>query len=179
MAGLLIVQPWALTRHCLRIRHKGVGMVSRAVKDVSLLIEPILDEMEIELVDVEYLSEGGRWVLRIYVDREGGITLNDCVRVTREIEDLIEVKDFFRQPYVLEVSSPGLNRPLKKEKDFVRAVGMDVKIRMADPIEGRRNFQGRLESLEDGVLSVTVNNDRFLLPFGKVEKANLVYDFGD
>jgi len=154
-------------------------MVSRAVKDVSLLIEPILDEMEIELVDVEYLSEGGRWILRIYVDREGGITLNDCVRVTREIEDLIEVKDFFRQPYVLEVSSPGLNRPLKKEKDFVRAVGMDVKIRMADPIDGRRNFQGRLESLEDGVLSVTVNNDRFLLPFGKVEKANLVYDFGD
>ena len=154
-------------------------MVSQAVKDVSLLIEPILDEMDIELVDVEYLSEGGRWVLRIYVDREGGITLNDCVRVTREIEDLIEVKDFFRQPYVLEVSSPGLNRPLKKEKDFVRAVGKDVKIRMADPIDGRRNFQGKLESFEDGVLSVTVNNDRFLLPFGKVEKANLVYDFGD
>ena len=154
-------------------------MVSQAVKDVSLLIEPILDEMEIELVDVEYLSEGGRWVLRIYVDREGGITLNDCVRVTREIEDLIEVKDFFRQPYVLEVSSPGLNRPLKKEKDFVQAVGKDVKIRMADPIDGRRNFQGKLESFEDGVLSVTVSNDRFLLPFGKVEKANLVYDFGD
>jgi len=154
-------------------------MVSRAVKDVSLLIEPILDEMEIELVDVEYLSEGGRWILRIYVDREGGITLDDCVRVTREIEDLIEVKDFFRQPYVLEVSSPGLNRPLKKEKDFVQAVGKDVKIRMAHPIDGRRNFQGKLESLEDGVLSVTVNSDRFLLPFGKVEKANLVYDFGD
>jgi len=154
-------------------------MFSQAAKDVSLLIEPILDEMQIELVDVEYLSEGGRWTLRIYVDREGGITLDDCVRVTREIEDVIEVKDLFRQPYVLEVSSPGLNRPLKKEKDFFRAVGKNVSIRMAAPLDGRRNFKGKLASFEDGVLCVTVKDDRFLLPCGEVEKANLVYEFGD
>jgi ribosome maturation factor RimP len=154
-------------------------MYMQAVEEVSLLIEPILDEMEIELVDVEYLSEGGRWVLRIYVDREGGITLDDCARVSREIEDLIEVKDFFRQPYVLEVSSPGLNRRLKKEKDFARAVGKNVAIRLAAPLDGRRNFKGNLESFVDGVLCVAVNNDRFFLPYGGVENANLIYDFGD
>lgn len=154
-------------------------MYTQAVREVILLIEPILDEMGIELVDVEYLSEGGRWILRVYVDRDGGIALDDCVRVSREIEDLIDVNDFFRQPYVLEVSSPGLNRPLKKEKDFVHAVGKNVDIRMAAPIDGRRNFKGKLQSFEDGVLCVTANEDRFLLPYGGVKKANLVYDFGD
>lgn len=154
-------------------------MVTQAVREVSLLIEPILDEMDIELVDVEYLSEGGRWILRIYVDRDGGITLDDCVRVSREIEDVIEVKDLFRQSYVLEVSSPGLNRPLKKEKDFGHAVGKDVNIRMASPVEGRRHFKGILRSFEDGVLCVAVDNDRFLLPYGGVETAHLIYDFGD
>jgi len=154
-------------------------MYTQAVREVSILIEPILDEMEIELVDVEYLSEGGRWILRIYVDREGGITLDDCVRVSREIEDLIDVKDLFRQTYVLEVSSPGLNRPLKKEKDFVHAIGKNINIRMAAPVGGRRNFKGRLQSFEDGTLCVTANENRFLLPYGGVEKANLVYDFGD
>jgi len=154
-------------------------MVREAVREVALLIEPILEEMGIELIDVDYLSEGGRWILRIYVDREGGITLDDCVRVSREIEDLIEVKDLFRQSYVLEVSSPGLNRPLKKEKDFVLAIGKDVHVRTAAPVGGRRNFKGRLQSFEDGMLCVVVNEDRFLLPYGGVEKAHLVYDFGD
>ena len=74
--------------------------------------------MDVELVDIEYLSEHGRWVLRIYVDQEGGITLDGCARVSREIGDLIDVKDILQHEYVLEVSSPGLNRPLKKEKDF-------------------------------------------------------------
>jgi ribosome maturation factor RimP len=154
-------------------------MTIQAVKEVSLLIEPILDEMQIELVDVEYLSEAGRWILRIYVDRQGGITLDDCARVSREIGDLIDVKDLFRQSYILEVSSPGLNRPLKKEKDFVDVIGKNVKIRMAAPLDGRRNFKGNLQSFEDGVLCLNIKDDLFLLPYGGIEKANLAYDFGD
>jgi len=150
---------------------------SFAVKEVTRLIEPILDGMEIELVDIEYLSERGRRILRIFVDKEGGITLGDCGRVSRELGDLIEVKDIFRHGYVLEVSSPGLNRPLKKEKDFVRAVGKKMKVRMSAPIKGRRNFSGNLRSFEDGVLYLAVNDDLFLLPYGEVEKARLVYDF--
>lgn len=152
-------------------------MPGQAVREVAVLIEPILEEMGIELVDVEYLSEGGRWILRIYVDREGGITLDDCVRVSREIEDVIEVRDFFRNSYVLEVSSPGLNRPLKKEKDFLRAVGKKVSIRMAAPLEGRRRFQGELRSFKDGILCLSVDRETFMLPYGGIEKAHVVYDF--
>ncbi len=152
-------------------------MTSPVIKEVTALIEPILDEMEIELVDIEYLSEQGRWILRIYVDESGGITLDDCARVSREIGDLIEVKDIFDQGYVLEVSSPGLNRRLKKEKDFERAVGKNIKIRMATPLEGQQNFRGSLQSFQDGILCLSVKDDLILLPYGDVEKANLVYDF--
>ena len=152
-------------------------MTSPVIKEVTALIEPILYEMEIELVDIEYLSEQGRWILRIYVDESGGITLDDCARVSREIGDLIEVKDIFDQGYVLEVSSPGLNRRLKKEKDFERAVGKNIKIRMATPLEGQQNFRGSLQSFQDGILCLSVKDDLILLPYGDVEKANLVYDF--
>ncbi|OQX65468.1 MAG: hypothetical protein B5M55_03935 [Desulfococcus sp. 4484_242] len=154
-------------------------MYTQAVQEVSLLIEPILNEMGIELVDVEYLSEGGRWILRIYVDRPAGIVLDDCVRVSREIEDIIEVRDLFHHSYVLEVSSPGLNRPLKREKDFVRALGKDVQIQMAPPVNGRRNFRGRLDSFDEGVLCVVTEGGRFFLPREGVKKANLIYKFGE
>jgi len=154
-------------------------MTSPIIREVCALIEPILDEIEIELVDIEYLFEQGRWILRIYVDKSGGITLDHCTRVSREIDDLIEVKDIFHQGYVLEVSSPGLNRRLKKEKDFQRAVGKDMKIRMATPLEGQRNFRGNLQSFKDGILCLSVKDDLILLSYGDVEKANLVYDFGD
>jgi len=152
-------------------------MTSPVIKEVTALIEPILDEMEIELVDIEFLSEQSRWILRIYVDESGGITLDDCARVSREIGDLIEVKDIFDQGYVLEVSSPGLNRRLKKEKDFERAVGKNIKIRMATPLEGQQNFRGNLQSFQDGILCLSVKDDLILLPYGDVEKGNLVYDF--
>ena len=147
------------------------------MKEVTALIEPILDEMEIELVDIEYLSEQGRWILRIYVDQSGGITLDTCAEVSREIGDLIEIKDIFHQGYVLEVSSPGINRRLKKEKDFERAVGKNIKIRMATPLEGQRNFRGSLQSFQDGILCLRVKDDLILLSYRDVEKANLVYDF--
>ena len=152
-------------------------MTCPIIKEVCALIEPILDEIEIELVDIEYLFEQGRWILRIYVDKSGGITLDHCTRVSREIDDLIEVKDIFHQEYVLEVSSPGLNRRLKKEKDFQRVVGKKMKIRMAIPFEGQRTFRGSLQSFEDGILCLSVKDDLILLPYGDIEKANLVYDF--
>ena len=152
-------------------------MTSPVIKEVFALIEPILDEIEIELVDIEYLFEQGRWILRIYVDKSGGITLDQCAWVSREIGDLIEVKDIFHQGYVLEVSSPGLNRRLKKEKDFQRVVGKNIKIRMTTPFEGQRNFRGNLQSFKNGILYLGIKDDLILLPYGDVEKANLVYDF--
>ncbi|UCF86195.1 MAG: ribosome maturation factor RimP [Desulfobacteraceae bacterium] len=147
------------------------------VRDVIRLIEPILNEMGFELVDIEYLSEHGRWVLRIYVDSEDGITLDDCAGVSNEIGDLIDVNDIFEHEYVLEVSSPGLNRPLKKEKDFLKAVGKKVKVKMINPVKERRNFTGYLKAFQDGMLDIEVRNELISLPLRDVKKANLVYEF--
>jgi ribosome maturation factor RimP len=147
------------------------------IKEVTLLIEPVLEEMDVELVDIEYLSENGRWVLRIYADQEGGITLDGCARVSREIGDLIDVKDILQHEYVLEVSSPGLNRPLKKEKDFLRSIGNKIKVRMVEPVQGSRNFTGYLRDYREGILYIDIKNELVPLPRPDVEKANLVYEF--
>ena len=146
-------------------------------RKVEGLIKPILDEMDYELVDIEYLTERGRWVLRVYVDKEGGVTLDDCARVSREIDDLIEVKDIVTHEYVLEVSSPGLNRPLKRERDFLWARGKKVKIKMANPVKGQRNFIGYLRELREGMLHLEVDGTFIFLSRKDVRKANLVFEF--
>ena len=146
-------------------------------RKVERLIKPILDEMDYELVDIEYLTEHGRWVLRVYVDKEGGVTLDDCARVSREIDDLIEVKDIVAHGYVLEVSSPGLNRPLKRERDFLWARGKKVKIKMANPVKGQRNFIGYLRELREGMLHLEVDGTFIFLSRKDVRKANLVFEF--
>ena len=93
------------------------------------LIQPILDRNQFELVDVEYVKEGGTWYLRAYIDKEGGITVNDCELVAREMNELLDKEDYVEDSYVFEVSSPGLTRPLKKEKDYLRNLGKPVEIR--------------------------------------------------
>lgn len=93
------------------------------------MLEPVMEENGFWLVDVEYVKEGGNWYLRAYVDKEGGITLNDCEKVNRIWSDLMDEEDFIPDAYILEVSSPGLGRQLKKEKDFMRSVGKDVDIK--------------------------------------------------
>jgi ribosome maturation factor RimP len=155
-------------------------MVSKThivIKQVADLVEPILGEMGFELVDVEYLSKHGRWVLVLYVDKEGGVTIDDCARLSREIGDLIDVKDAIKHEYVLEISSPGLNRPLKKERDFVWATGKRVKVRMVEPVNGRRNFTGYLKNFEGGTLFVETEGSLVALPWIRVDRANLVYEF--
>jgi ribosome maturation factor RimP len=155
-------------------------MVSKAhivIKQVADLLEPILGEMGFELVDVEYLSKHGRWVLKLYVDKKGGVTIDDCARLSGEVGDLIDIKDVIKHEYVLEISSPGLNRPLKKERDFIWARGKRVKVRMLEPLNGRRNFTGYLKDYEDGTLYVEAEGSLVALPWIQVDKANLVYEF--
>ena len=141
------------------------------------MLEPILDEMGFELVDVEYLSNYGKWVLRLYIDKEEGVTIDDCVSVSREIGDLIDIKGVVTHEYTLEVSSPGINRPLRKEKDFVRAVGKKVKVKMITPMNGRRNFTGYLKDFEEGIVYIEMDGGPIALPWAEVDKANLVYEF--
>jgi ribosome maturation factor RimP len=146
-------------------------------RQVTDLIEPTLKDMGFELVDVEYLSRLGKWVLRLYIDKEGGVTLDDCAQVSREIGDLIDVKDIIIHKYVLEVSSPGLDRPLKKEKDFEHAIGKKIKVKTVAPVEGRRNYTGYLTNFQKGILYMELENGPVSLPWKEVEKANLVYEF--
>jgi ribosome maturation factor RimP len=146
-------------------------------KQVGNLVEPILEQMGYELVDVEYVSSFGRWVLRLFVDKEGGVTIGDCARITEELGDLLDVKEFIRHEYNLEVSSPGLDRPLRKEKDLFHALGKKIKVKMATPLEGRRNFSGVLLRYGDGILHLEVDGQEVALSWPDVAKANLIYEF--
>ena len=119
------------------------------------LLIPILEKYEFELVDVEYVKEAGTWYLRAYIDKPGGIAINDCEVVSRELSDLLDQKDFIDDSYILEVSSPGLGRPLKKERDFARSIGAEVEIRTYRMVEGRKEFTGVLEKYDSE--SVTVS----------------------
>ncbi len=116
------------------------------------LITPVLARNEVELVDVNYRLEGGRWVLRVFIDKPGGVNLKDCQSVSHQIEDLIEVEDLIPQRYFLEVSSPGLDRVLKKEADFKRFCGEMAKIKTREAVAGRRNYKGRIVRCEQGVV---------------------------
>ena len=99
------------------------------------LLAPIVEEAGFELVDVEYVKEAGNWYLRGYIDKPGGITVNDCEAVSRKFSDRLDENDFIEDSYIMEISSPGLDRPLKNEKDFVRSMGKAVELRTYRPIE--------------------------------------------
>ena len=151
--------------------------VDTIINETVMLVSPLLDDMGLELVDVEYLTERGRWILRIYIDKPGGVTIDDCVEASNEVGALLDVKDIIPVHYVLEVSSPGLDRPLKKEKDFLRFVGEKIKVRMKHDVYGRKNFTGVFRRYERGILYVEVDGNIFSLPRADIAKANLVYSF--
>ena len=133
------------------------------------LILPILERMNFELVDVEYVKEGGIFYLRAYIDKEGGITVNDCEAVAREMNVLLDEKDFIPDSYTFEVSSPGLGRPLKKEKDFVRNMGQEVEIRTYRAINRCKEFYGLLTAYDKE--SVTIDADGEEMRFERAEIA--------
>lgn len=112
------------------------------------LITPIVDEQGFELVDVEYVKEGSNWYLRAYVDKPGGITINDLEAVSRQLSDRLDEKDFISDAYILEVSSPGLGRPLKKEKDFDRNIGKEIEVHLYRAIDGQKQYVGLLKSYD-------------------------------
>ena len=153
------------------------GRIFSITEQVAGLVEPSLEDMGFELVDVEYLSVHGKWVLRLYIDKEGGVTLDDCASVSREIGDLIDMKDVIVHAYTLEVSSPGLDRPLKKEKDFEHAIGKKIKVKTVTAVEGRRNYIGYLRNFQEGILYMELERGRVHFPWKDVDKANLVYEF--
>lgn len=146
---------------------------------VSDLAEPLCDAEGMELVLVEYQREHGGRTLRLYIDRPGGTRLDDCVRISRQLNDLLDVYLEHASAYHLEVSSPGPERPLGKRADFDRFEGSCVKIRMQEPIAGQRNFRGILAGLMDENVLLMVGNQTIALPFGQVKSARLVDNHGE
>jgi ribosome maturation factor RimP len=145
-------------------------------QSVTELIEPGLLADGLELVDVEFKKEGKSWVLRIYIDREGGVTLADCQKVSRLAGDLIEVEEAIEPVYTLEVSSPGLNRVLKKEKDFLKYSGKKINVQCHAPMDGRKKFTGILKDFIDQSIHLEVDGQHFTIPLNLVAKANLVIE---
>ena len=155
--------------------------------DVAAKVEEIaaglLAQMGMELVDIEYKREGRDMVLRLFIDKTGGVTLDDCADVSRELSEVLDVEDFIQAHYLLEVSSPGVNRPLKKEQDYQRYQGRLIKVRtfelLADESGSRRKtFVGQLVGLVDGavVMKLTEGQDA-RIPLEKIAKANLEFEF--
>ena len=142
------------------------------------LITPILDRMNFELVDVEYVKEGGTWYLRAYIDKEGGITVNDCEAVAREMNEILDREDFVEDSYVFEVSSPGLVRPLKKEKDYIRSMGKEVEIRTYRAINREKEFYGILSAYDENTVTIKTE-DGTEMTFEKSDIAliRLAFDF--
>lgn len=144
---------------------------------VNKIVEPIVDSQGMELVAVEYKREARGWVLRIYIDKKGGVSLDDCVLVSNEVGTVLDVEDVFQSPYALEVSSPGLNRILKKERDFKRFKERSVRIRTHNAIGRRRNFKGRLLGSTKGLIQIDVEGQILRIPLSNVAKANLEFEF--
>ena len=142
------------------------------------ILNPIMEELEFELVDVEYVKEGGTWYLRAYIDKPGGITVDDCEVVSRALSDLLDKHDFIEDAYVLEVSSPGLGRPLKKEKDFARSIGEEVDVRTFRAISHQKEFTGILRDYDKEKIVLEME-DQELLEIARADIAliRLSFDF--
>ena len=123
------------------------------------LLEPIIREHKFELVDVEWVKEAGTYYLRAYVDKEGGITIDDCEVVSRALSDLLDRYDYISENYILEVSSPGLDRPLKKDKDFARSIGKEVELRLFKAVDREKEFAGVLTAYDKETVTIRMKDE--------------------
>ncbi|MGB9428660.1 MAG: ribosome maturation factor RimP [Gammaproteobacteria bacterium] len=137
------------------------------------ILEPAIEGLGYELVELEF--QGG--VLRVYIDQPAGVTLEDCEKVSRQMGAVLDVEDPIQGAYTLEVSSPGLDRPLRKPVDFGRRAGQRARIEMVLPLNGRRRFSGTLRGLEQDEVLIEVDGTLFRLPFAQIGKARLVPEF--
>jgi len=143
--------------------------------NVIKLAEEITEANNYELVHVEFIQDGKQWVLRLYIDKENGIKIDDCKKVSRQMSYELDVEDIIPQLYALEVSSPGVDRIMGKIDDYVKYSGENIVIRLKQPFEGRKKFNGKLNGISDNKLNVlvSIDNKDFSIPFELIKKANL------
>jgi ribosome maturation factor RimP len=154
-----------------------VGQVSSKLEQLQALLAPVIEALGYECWGLEFLSQGRHSLLRIYIDHTGGILVEDCEKVSRQVSSVLDVEDPISNEYTLEVSSPGMDRPLFTLEQFAKHAGELVKIKLRSPYEGRRNFQGPLRGVEEQDVVVLVDDHEYLLPIDLIDKANIVPRF--
>lgn len=151
--------------------------MSSKLEQLQALLAPIVEALGYQCWGVEFISQGRHSLLRVYIDHPNGILVDDCEKVSRQISGVLDVEDPIAGEYTLEVSSPGMDRPLFTLEQFAAHVGAQVKIRLRSPYEGRRNFQGVLRGVEEQDVVVQVDNHEYLLPIESIDKANIIPSF--
>lgn len=141
------------------------------------LVQPILDEHGFELWDVEYVKEGANYYLRVYADKEGGITIDDCVTISRALEGKLDEEDFISEAYILEVSSPGLGRPLKRERDFARSIGAAVDVKLYQAVNQQKEYTGILKAYDEKKVILESEETEMEIQRNEIALIRLAFDF--
>jgi len=141
------------------------------------MLRPAVEEVGKELLGCEFISAGNHSVLRLFIDHENGVEVDDCAEVSRQVGAILDVEDPISSEYNLEVSSPGLDRPLFEMSHFQAVIGETINVKLSMPLNGRRKFKGKLEAIENDILVVSLDGEEYELIFSNVDKANLVYNF--
>lgn len=154
-----------------------------AKKDVyeqktEALIMPLIEARNFELVDVEYVKEGSTWYLRVYIDKEGGINVEDCTEISREFNLILDKEDYIEDTYIFEVSSPGLMRPIKKDKDFNRNLGKMIEVKLFRAIERQKEFEGELKAFDKDTITIVLEGEQEMtINRVDIALARLAFDF--
>ena len=151
--------------------------MSKVTETVTELTKEVIEKEGFELFDLEFVKEGKNWFLRFYLDKPGGIDLDDCQMVSEKLSEVLDAKDPIKENYLLEVSSPGLDRVLKKEKDFIRYHGRDVDIQLFKPIDGKKQYTGSLQGYSDEAITIQVQEERIDLERAAIAQIRLHLDF--
>jgi ribosome maturation factor RimP len=156
--------------------------VSKVIETIEGLVTPIVTELGLELVDIEYVKEGKDWFLRVYIDKDGGVDIEECGLVSERLSEKLDAIDPIPHNYFLEVSSPGAERPLKKDKDFQRSIGKNVFIKTYEPIDDEKTFEGLLTAFDGETVTIEVKiktrKKEIVIPYAKIASARLAVTFG-
>ena len=146
-------------------------------KKTEALLTPIAEANGVRVYDVEYVKEAGEWYLRAYIDKDGGVNINECVDVSHALSDALDADDFIEEAYTLEVSSPGLGRQLKKDRHFANSIGQDVELKLFKARDGVKEFAGTLKSFDDTTVTVTINDNDETFTRKEISVIKLALDF--
>lgn len=151
----------------------------KIIEKIEKIVTPVVNEMGLSLVDIEYMQDGGYWYVRIYVENlNGEITLEECAAISGKIDE--DVDKLIEQRFFLEVSSPGIERPLKKLEDFIRFKGEKIKVSLKHKINDKKNFEGIITECKDNTIFLEVEEENIMeIPFSEVKKANIIYEFDE